>query len=72
MGPFAGVDQNLTLCRLQHIDHCQPYARVDFIPQETALWNRNRNFLISGTGTVINYGSGTGTRYIIMYLIIFI
>jgi hypothetical protein len=31
------------------------------------LWNRNRNrrncnFLPCGTGTVINYGSGTGTR----------
>jgi hypothetical protein len=45
------------------------------------LWNRNRNFLNSGTGTVkvgtrtgtvINYGSGTGTRYKIMYLISFI
>jgi hypothetical protein len=24
-----------------------------------------------GTGTVINYGSGTGTRYDIMYLITF-
>ncbi len=47
---------------------------------------RNRNFLTSGTGTgagsvtcwkvgtgtVINYGSGTGTRYKIMYLISFI
>jgi spectrin alpha len=37
---------------------------------QAALWNRNRrnrNFLTSGTGTVINYGSGTGTRYKIMY-----
>jgi hypothetical protein len=44
------------------------------------MWNRNhrnRNFLTSGTGTVtckkdgagtvIDYGSGTGTRYKIMY-----
>jgi hypothetical protein len=36
---------------------------------EQALWNRNRNrrnrnFLTSGTGTVINYDSGTGTRYL--------
>ncbi len=32
---------------------------------QAALWNRNRNFLTSGTGTgtVINYGSRTGTRY---------
>ncbi len=51
------------------------------------LWNRNRNrrnrnFLTSGTGTVtclkvgtgtvINYGSGTWTRHKIMYLISFI
>jgi hypothetical protein len=37
MGPYAGVDYNLTLCplqsRLQHIYHGKPYARVDFIPQ---------------------------------------
>jgi hypothetical protein len=29
MGPYAGVDYNLTLCRIQHMYHCQPYARVD-------------------------------------------
>jgi hypothetical protein len=49
---------------------------------QAALWNRNRNFLTSGTGTVtckkvgtgtgINYVSGTGTRNKIMYLISFI
>jgi hypothetical protein len=36
-GPYAGVDYNLTLCRLQsrlkHMYHGQPYAKVDFIPQ---------------------------------------
>jgi hypothetical protein len=36
MGPFAGVDINLTLCslqsRLQHNYHGQTYARVDFNP----------------------------------------
>jgi hypothetical protein len=41
MGPYAGVDYNLTLCpiqsRLQHIYHGQPYAKVDFIPQ-SKLW----------------------------------
>ena len=37
MGPYAGVDYNLTLCRLQHIYHGQPYARVDFIPQSGTL-----------------------------------
>jgi hypothetical protein len=36
--PYAGVDYNLTLCRLQsrllqHKYHGQPFARVDFIPQ---------------------------------------
>jgi hypothetical protein len=33
MGPYARVDYNLTLfplqSRLQHINHWQPYARVD-------------------------------------------
>ncbi len=37
MGPYAVVDYNLTLSRLQsrlqHIYHRQPYARVDFILQ---------------------------------------
>jgi hypothetical protein len=41
MGPYAGVDYNLTFCRrqsrLQHIYHRQPYARVDFIPQSGDL-----------------------------------
>jgi hypothetical protein len=36
MGPYAGVDYNLTLCplqsRLQHIYHGQSYARVDLNP----------------------------------------
>jgi hypothetical protein len=38
MGPYAGVDYNLTSCplqsRLQHINHGQTYARVDFIPSQ--------------------------------------
>ncbi len=32
MGPCAGADHNLTLCRLQHIYHGQSYARVDLKP----------------------------------------
>jgi hypothetical protein len=34
MGPYAGVDYNLTLCRLQYIYHGlrQPYDRVDLNP----------------------------------------
>jgi hypothetical protein len=36
MGPYSGVDYNLTLCplqsRLQHIYHGQSYARVDLNP----------------------------------------
>ncbi len=42
---------------------------------QASLWNRNRrnrNVLTIGAGTVINYGSGTGTRYKRMYLITFI
>jgi hypothetical protein len=31
IGSYAGVDYNLTSCRLQHIYHRQLYARVDFI-----------------------------------------
>ncbi len=36
MGPYAGVDYNLTLCplqsRIQHMYHGQSYARVDRNP----------------------------------------
>jgi hypothetical protein len=36
MGPYAGVEYNLTLCplqsRLQHIYHGQPYASVYLNP----------------------------------------
>jgi hypothetical protein len=36
MGPYAGVDYNLTFCPLQsplqNIYHGQPYARVDLNP----------------------------------------
>jgi hypothetical protein len=36
MGPYAGVDYNLTLCplqsQLQHIYHRRPYARIDLNP----------------------------------------
>jgi len=41
MGPYAGVDFNLTICplqsRLQHFYHGQLYARVDFFPQSGTL-----------------------------------
>jgi hypothetical protein len=43
MGPYAGVDYNLTLCplqsQLQRIYHGQPYARVylNHIPESTFL-----------------------------------
>ncbi len=41
IGPYAGVDYNLTLCplqsRLQHIYHGQTYAGVDFISQSGTL-----------------------------------
>jgi hypothetical protein len=36
MGPYAGVDYKLTLCRpqsrLQHMYQEQPYARIDLNP----------------------------------------
>ncbi len=41
MGPYAGVDNNPSLCplqsRLQHIYRGQLYARVDFLPQPGTL-----------------------------------
>jgi hypothetical protein len=41
MGPYAGVDYNLTLCphqsRLQHIYHGQSYARVDLNPTPESI-----------------------------------
>ncbi len=65
MGPYAGVDYNLTLCRfqsrLQHMYsyHGQPYARVDTNPmpestlsssQELRIWPQEwKNPLDMGT-----------------------
>ncbi len=37
MGPYAGVEDKLTLCRLQDIYHGQPYVRVYFILQSGTL-----------------------------------
>ncbi len=37
MEPYAGVDYNLTLCRLQHIYHRKPYARVDLNPMPESI-----------------------------------
>ncbi len=46
-------------------------TNIRWVHSPEALWNRsrnrrNRNFLTNGTGTVIIYGSGTGTRYKIL------
>jgi len=42
MGPYAGVDYNITFCpfqsRLQHISHGQPYARVHPMPEGLWIW----------------------------------
>jgi hypothetical protein len=50
MGPYAGVDYNLTLCalqsRLQHI-YQATHARVDFIHQSRTLDLASIIFLIS-------------------------
>ncbi len=37
LGPYAGIDCNLTLCRLQHMYHRQPYSKADLnpMPQST-------------------------------------
>jgi hypothetical protein len=37
MGPYAKVDFNLPLCRLQHIYHGQPYGRVDRSPMPESI-----------------------------------
>jgi hypothetical protein len=38
MGPYAEVDYNLTICRLQNIYYEQPYARVDLNPMQIRLY----------------------------------
>ncbi len=48
MGPYAGVDYNLTLCPLQsrhqHIHHGQPYARVDLNQCQSRLYPPVKDF----------------------------
>jgi hypothetical protein len=55
MGPYAGVDYNLSLCRLQHIYHGQFYARVDLyrMPESTVSpGQRLRIWPLLGRGTL--------------------
>ncbi len=46
MGPYARVDYNLTLCRLQHMYHGQPYARVELnhVLESTLSPNQDKEF----------------------------
>jgi hypothetical protein len=51
MGPYAGLDYNkLTIfplhCRLQHIYHGQPYARVDLNPTPESTLSPSQGLLI--------------------------
>jgi hypothetical protein len=44
MGPNAGVDYNLTLCRLQDIYHGQSNARIDLNLIKSRLYPTVRDF----------------------------
>ncbi len=48
MGPYAGVDYNLTLCppqsRLQHIYDGEPYAKLDVNPVPESTLSPFRDF----------------------------
>jgi hypothetical protein len=50
MGPYAGVDYNLTLCPLQsrhqHIYHGEPYAKVDLNPLPESTLSPSPGLLI--------------------------
>jgi hypothetical protein len=50
MGPYAGVDFNLTICplqsRLQQIYHGQPYARVDLNPMPGSILSHSQGLWI--------------------------
>jgi hypothetical protein len=50
MGPYAGVDYNLTLCppqsRLQHIYHGQPYAKLDVNPMPESFLSPSQGLWI--------------------------
>ena len=84
-GPLRGIQSSeCTSFQLQRGDSLKPQWKAKKKTIFSVLWNRNRNFLTSGTGTgtitcskvrtgtIIIYGSGTGTRYNIMYLITFL
>jgi hypothetical protein len=73
MGPYAGVDYNLTTLqrRLQHIYHCLPYARVDIypMPESTVFYSLVSDFdLTSGSilGLVVRGAEwGGGMSFVI-------
>jgi hypothetical protein len=61
MGPYAGVDYNVTLCplqgRLQHIYNGQPLARVDLTLCQSRLYPPVRDFWIWPLNMFIVYSS---------------
>jgi hypothetical protein len=84
-GPLRGIQSSeSTSFQLQRGDSLKPQWKAKKKTIFSVLWNRNRNFLTSGTGTgtitcskvrtgtIIIYGFGTGARYNIMYLITFL
>jgi hypothetical protein len=58
-GPsFAVYDYNLTLCRLQHMYHGQPYARVDLSPTPESTLSPSQGLRIwpLGNRVMVNWG----------------
>jgi hypothetical protein len=49
LGPYAGVDYILTLCRLQHIYHGQLYVRVDLNTMPESTLSPSQRLMASGT-----------------------
>ncbi len=60
--PYAGVDNNLTLCslqsRLQHIYHRQPYARVDLNPMPESTLSLCQSRLYPPQSGTLDLASG--------------
>ncbi len=62
MGPYTGVDYNLTLCplhsRLQHIYHGQPYARVDLNPMPESTLSPSQGLWIWSQSVTVHISDG--------------
>jgi hypothetical protein len=72
MKTYAGVDQNLILCRLQHVYHGQPYAKVDLNTMPESTLSPSQEFRIWPQGYIQTYAQESIPSYRIVRTVLYI